>query len=122
MRAYNKNLLVAAVTEQMLVPSWLLNQGLFQKALNVQADLMLNARSEKVRTDAANSLLGHLKMPEVAKVELDVNVKEDDAISELRRSTLELVAQQRKMLEAGVMKVREAAEQKVVQGEIVSEE
>jgi hypothetical protein len=83
---------------------------------------MLNARSEKVRTDAANSLLGHLKMPEVAKVELDVNVKEDDSIDELRRSTLELVEQQRKMIQAGAMKAGDIAKQKVVVGEVVSDQ
>jgi hypothetical protein len=119
---YNRGILVTKIMEQAVIPTWLVNQDLFQKALNVQADLMLNARSEKVRTDAANSLLGHLKMPEVAKVELDVNLREDDSIDELRRSTLELVEQQRKMIQAGAMKAGDVAKQKVVIGEVVSEQ
>jgi len=112
--AYNRNSLVQGVLEQTLVPHYVLNQDLYQKALNVQAQLMLTARSEKVRSDAANSLLSHLKMPEVAKVELDVKVKEDDSIAELRRSTMELVKQQRAMIESGAMKAAEVGAQKLV--------
>jgi hypothetical protein len=120
--AYNRNVLVTKILEQAIVPSWLLNQDLYQKALNTQAELMQNAKSEKVRTEAANSLLGHLKMPEVAKVHLDVDVKEDDSIRELRESTLELVRQQRAMLEAGVMNAREIANTKIVKGVTIDNE
>ena len=75
--AYNKNKLVNLIMEQTLVPSNILNAHLYQEALNVNADLMHNAKSEKVRADAANSLLTHLKMPETTKIELDVSLKED---------------------------------------------
>lgn len=111
---YNSSILVTKLLEQSIIPSWIANQDLYQKALNVQADLMLNSKSDKVRTDAANSLLSHLKMPEVAKVSLDVNVKEDDSISELRRSTLELVKQQRLMIESGVMNAKQIAHSKII--------
>lgn len=99
--AYNKSKLVNLIYEQTLIPSYVLNQDLYQKALNVQADLMVNAGSEKVRTDAANSLLTHLKMPEIKKVELDIAVKEDSSIAALRLATLELVASQRLAMQAG---------------------
>ena len=58
--AYNKTKLVNLIYEQSLIPSYVLNQDLYQKALNVQAELMLTAKSEKVKSDAANSLLTHL--------------------------------------------------------------
>lgn len=115
---YNKTALVTKILEQSLVPSWVLNQDLYQKALNTQAELMQNARSEKVRSDAANSLLTHLKMPETNKVELDVNVKQDDSINELRKVTMELVRQQRAAIESGAMTPREIAHSKVIQGEV----
>ena len=51
--AYNKSKLVNLIMEQTLIPSYVLNQDLYQKALNVQAELMLTAKSEKVRSDAA---------------------------------------------------------------------
>ena len=101
--AYNKSKLVNLIMEQTLIPSYVLNQDLYQKALNVQAELMVSAKSEKVRSDAANSLLTHLKMPETQKVELEIGVKEDSAISALRATTMELARQQRMMLEAGAM-------------------
>jgi hypothetical protein len=112
--AYNKSKLVNLVFEQTLIPSYVLNQDLYQKALNVQAELMLSAKSEKVRSDAANSLLTHLKMPETQKVELDVSVKEDSSIAALRATTLELARQQRLMLEAGAMNAQEVAHSKLV--------
>jgi hypothetical protein len=107
--AYNKSKLVNLIFEQTLVPSYVLNQDLYQRALNVQAELMVNAKSEKVRTDAANSLLNHLKMPETQKIELDIGVKQDSSIDALRRSTMELVAQQRLMITAGAMNASEIA-------------
>lgn len=116
--AYNKSKLVNLIFEQTLVPSYVLNQDLYQKALNVQAELMMSANSEKVRCDAANSLLTHLKMPETQKVELDVNVKEDSSIQALRETTLALARQQRLMLEAGAMNVQEVAHSKLlIEGE-----
>ena len=107
--AYNKSKLVNLIFEQTLVPHYVLNQDLYQKALNVQAELMVSANSEKVRCDAANSLLTHLKMPETQKVELDVNVKEDSSIQALRETTLALARQQRLMLESGAMNAQQVA-------------
>jgi hypothetical protein len=112
--AYNKSKLVNLIFEQTLIPSYVLNQDMYQRALNVQADLMVNAKSEKVRSDAANSLLSHLKMPETQKVELDVKVKEDSSIGQLRQATLELARAQRLALEAGAMNAQQVAHSKVV--------
>jgi len=121
--AYNKTELVNKIYSQTLVPTHVLNADLYQKAINVQAALMIDDEvSPKVRSDAANSLLTHLKMPETSKIELDVNVKQDSAIDELRASTLELVKQQRLMLEAGAMDTKEVAESKlitVIEGEVL---
>lgn len=111
--AYNKNKLVNLIFEQTLIPSYVLNQDLYQRALNVQADLMINSGSDKVRCDAANSLLTHLKMPETQKVELEIGVKEDSTIAALRATTLELSRQQRLMLEAGAMNAQEVAHSKL---------
>ena len=111
--AYNKSKLVNLIFEQTLIPSYVLNQDLYQKALNVQADLMVNAKSEKVKCDAANSLLTQLKMPEITKVELDIGVKEDSSINALRQATLELARQQRLSMEAGQTTAQEAAHSKI---------
>lgn len=112
--AYNKSKLVNLIFEQSIIPTWVLNQDMFQKALNVQADLMVNAQSEKVRAEAANSLLTHLKPPEVKKVELDIGVKEDSSIASLRQATMELVAQQRLAIQAGASTALDVAHSKIV--------
>ena len=116
--AYNKNKLVNLIFEQTLIPSYVLNQDLYQRALNVQADLMITAKSEKVRCDAANSLLTQLKMPETQKVELEIGVKEDSSIAALRATTMELARQQRLMVESGAMNAQEIAHGKlIIEGE-----
>ena len=118
--AYNKSKLVNLIFEQTIIPSYVLNQDLYQKALNVQADLMVSANSEKVRTDAANSLLTHLKMPEKTKVELDINVKEDSSIGALRAATLALAEAQRLAVASGSMSAQQVAHSKVMMpGEVI---
>ena len=112
--AYNKTKLVNLIYEQTLIPSYVLNQDLYQKALNVQAELMVGANSEKVRCDAANSLLTHLKMPETTKVELEIGVKEDSSIAALRATTLELARAQRLMVESGAMNAQEIGHSKLI--------
>lgn len=112
--AYNKSKLVNLIFEQTLIPSYVLNQDMYQKALNVQAELMVSANSEKVRCDAANSLLTHLKMPETQKVELDIGIREDSSIAALRATTLELARQQRLMMESGAMNAQQVAHSKLI--------
>lgn len=111
---YNKSQLVNKIMEQSLIPSWVLNQDLYQKAINVQADLMMNAQSEKVRSDSANSLLIHLKPPEVKKVELDIGLKANSEIEELKLTLAELASQQQRMIKAGISTATDVAEQKLI--------
>lgn len=118
--SYNKNKLVNLIYEQTVVPSWVLNQDNYQKAINVQVELMLNAQSEKVRCDAANSLLTHLKKPESTKVEIDVNVDHGGSVlSELYQATEALVAQQKAALLTGSMTAQGIAHSRIIQGEVV---
>ena len=112
--AYNKTKLVNLIFEQSLVPVHVLNAPMYQQALNVQADLMMNAKSEFVRSQAANSVMSQLKPPESAKVELDINVKEDESIKALRATTMELARQQQQMIKDGSSSVRTIAESKLL--------
>jgi hypothetical protein len=111
---YNNNKLVTQILEQTLVPVHIMNADIYQKAINVQADLMMNAKSEKVRSDAANSLLTHLKRPETQKLEIDMSIKEDGTIDELRKTTMELVAQQKAMIQSQYSSVKEIAESRII--------
>ena len=111
MTAYNKSKLVNLIYEQTLIPTYVLNAETYQKAINVQADLMVNARSEKVRSDAANSLLNHLKKPESTKIEMDIGVSQDTSvIDDLRKATQELAEQQLKNISLGISSTKEVAQ------------
>ena len=114
---YNKGKMVNAILEQSIIPSWIINQDLHQKAINVLADLMMNANSEKVRADSANSLLVHLKPPEVKKVELDIGVKANKEIDDMKTLLAELSAKQLAMMNSGVVDVTDVANTKIVNAE-----
>jgi hypothetical protein len=107
--AFNKSKLVNLIFEQTLVPTHVLNAPLFQKAINVQAELMLTAHSEKVRSDAAACLIKELKPPETQKVELDIGTKTDKTLETLRASTMELVKQQKAMIASGASNAKNIA-------------
>ena len=117
--AYNKGQLVNRILEQTMVPTWVLNQDKFQKAINTQADLMMSAKSEKVRTDAANSLLTHLRRPEAAKVQLEIAVKTEDSIGELRRTMTKLGEAQAEAIRLRIDDAKGIAESKIIEGEVV---
>jgi hypothetical protein len=111
---YSQSKLVVLLMGQTMVPTHILNAPLYQQALNTQAELMTSAQSEKVRCDAANSLITALKPPESKKIELELGVKEDQTIQQLRESTMELVHQQKKMIENGHTSVAQIAEATIV--------
>jgi hypothetical protein len=100
--AYNKGKLPNLIMEQTLVPMWVLNQDIYQKAINTQADLMVNSLSDKVRVEAANSLLTHLKRPETKKVELDMNFKDTSGMAELKDQLAELAGMQQEAIRNGM--------------------
>lgn len=112
--AYSKSKLVTIILEQSMIPTYLLNQDLFQEALNRQAYLMQNAKSEKVQSDAANSIMTQLKRPDTQKIELDVGVKEDSALAGLREVTNQYIAAQREAIRSGSIDAQEAAHEKLV--------
>lgn len=115
---YNKNKIVATVYEQALIPVHVLNADVFQQAVTTQALLMTDPNvSDKVRSDAANSLMTHLKPPEARKLTLDVAVAEDDSLRELRHAVTDLAKAQRQAIEAGVEDAKRIAESKLIPAE-----
>lgn len=91
---YNKSKLVNLVYARSLIPTHVLNQDKFQEAINHQYFLMKHAASEKVQSDAANSLLIHLKPPEEKQVAISIGLNETDSIKELKNTIGMLAAEQ----------------------------
>ncbi len=107
--AYNKTKLVTRIYEQSSTPLWLINQDNYQKAINIQVGLMTTAQSETVQMKAADSLLTHLKPPEVTKHEIKIDVGQDSMIEALRASTEALVEQQSKSISSGAVNAQQIA-------------
>jgi len=120
---YNQRKLVTLLMEQTLVPSWLLNQSVFQQAINTQVALMTGANSEKVRCDAANSILTHLKRPEKKEIQLDLGIAETSGMKELKEMLTTLAEKQQAAIGGG-MQTKEIAHQALsrVSGEVVEAE
>ncbi len=121
--AYNKTKLVNAIWDQTSIPFHIYNMDYRQKALMAQVELMQTAKSEKVRSDAANSVLTHLKPPETAKIELDVVHKDSSEIVDLRKAVQDLVIIQRDSISAGARNAKEIAHSPLIlEAQIVEED
>jgi len=119
---FSKGKLVNSILERTLIPTWVLNQDIYQQAINEQANLMRFANSELVRTQAANSILTHLKPPEVKKLQVAMDVKESAGLSDLRNLLTDLASKQIHAIENGVP-TQEIAHQPLIEdAELVEEE
>lgn len=108
--AYNKGKLVNLVYERAMIPTWVLNQDMFQSALNVNYEIMNDVSvSDKVRVEAANSLLTHLKKPEVNKAELKIDIGMNDGMKALEARLSEMADAQMKVIDGEVMSVQDVA-------------
>lgn len=113
---YAKGKLVNLILEQTLVPTWVLNQDVYQKAINVLASEMTSARSEMVRVQAANSILTHLAKPKEAGPLINLDMRETSGVNELRDMLGKLAQQQKSLIEQGVT-TRDIAAQPILDDE-----
>lgn len=98
---YARGKLVNLILEQSIVPSWVLNQDMYQKALNVQFELMTSAYSEKVKCDAANSILTHLSKPKDTNFQINMDMRETSGMNELKEAMAKMADQQVQLINAG---------------------
>lgn len=116
---YNKSKLVNLVYAQAVIPTHVLNQDKFQEAINHQYHLMKNAASEKVQSDAANSLLIHLKPPEEKNINLNVGFEETDSIKELYAAIGTLAEAQVKSIEQKHWDAGQMAAARIINAEVI---
>lgn len=116
---YNKSKLVNLVYAQSVIPTHVLNQDKFQEAINHQYFLMKNAASEKVQSDAANSLMIHLKAPEEKNVNLSIGLEETDSIKELKATIFELAQVQTRSIENKSWTAGEMAAARIIEAEVI---
>lgn len=98
--AYNKGVLVTKIMERAIIPTWILNQDMFQAALQTQFELMTDPDvNPRDRTAAANSLLTHLKKPEVHKSELKIDIAMNDGMAALEENLRRMSRAQLNLIE-----------------------
>ena len=112
--AYKQNQLVAKLIDQSLIPPRILNAPMFQQALNVQIELALTSRSDMVRTQAANSILQHLKQPETQHIALEVAVTGTDELQAMRDEMRRLAGSQQGAIQSGSNTSLEIAESRLL--------
>ena len=101
--AYSKGKLVNMILEQTLVPTWVLNQDLFQKALNTQAEIMNDPLVlARDRVAAANSILTHLAKPKEAGPLVNIDMRENSGMNELKNTLTALAQEQGRLIGEGI--------------------
>ena len=114
--------LVADLLTYSQAPMEIMFLGLRYKAVGVLADVMMNARQDRDKINAAKELLAATKGPETQKIELDIGVKESSAIANLNEQLSVLAGKQKMLLEAGARDLSDFGSMKVKQEEIVDAE
>lgn len=79
--AYNANKLVTEIEKKAIVPHYIMYQDIFSAAVQKSYDLMMDDEvSPVVQQRAADSLMGHLRIPDEIKqvgVNVDINLQTD---------------------------------------------
>ena len=111
---FNKGKLVQKIQEQTLTPAWVMNQDMFQAALNTNYQIMMDDDvSPKVRVEAANSLITHLQKPKEVTPAVNIDLRESSGLSELKKALGQLATQQQQLIEQGGS-TRDVAAQRIV--------
>jgi len=112
---YNKTKLVTGIFERTLIAPHILNADVFQKAVNKLVEVIDDQdASHRSIIDASNTLLTHLKPPEVSKVLIDVGSGTSDLMSELLETTAALAMRQKQILEDSIVSTKDIAEMAII--------
>ena len=98
---YRKSPIVVDILTQANVPLYLMFQGTTFEAVGVLSKEMVQAPHAKDRIAAAKAILEHVKPPENVKIELDIGVKENNAVQDLQDQLAKFASSTFVHLEAG---------------------
>ena len=110
---YRKSKLVVDILTMSQVPLDLMFTGARYKALGVLSELMVTAKYDRDKINAAKELLAATKGPDNVKIDLDVGVKESSAVEQLNDQLMQIAARQKTMLETGTQDLKELGSMKV---------
>lgn len=120
--SYARNKTVVKILTKMMVPAHIQYQDIFSQAVKVQATIMNDDKvSPKVRSDAANSLMTHLKQPEIKQMELGISTKDSGVIAELANALNNLGSNTVELMKSGKYTMKELREATIIEGELNEE-
>ena len=119
---YRRSKLVVDILTASQVPLGLLYMGHQYEAVNVLYDVMHTAKYDRDKINAAKELLAAVKLPETAKVELDVSVKENTAVQQLNDQLAQLASRELAHLQAGNVDLATLGAMKVNTEDVVDAE
>lgn len=117
---YRRSKLVVDILTLSQVPLDMLFAGHRYKAMGVLAELMVTAKLDRDKIQAARTVLEMTKSDTV-KIDLDIGVKEDSAVLNLKTQLAELAAQQTALLGAGATDLKQLGGMKPIDAEIVED-
>jgi hypothetical protein len=89
---YAKGELVQKILERTIIPPSITHRDLFYRTIEHLSKLAFNGKSEHVQEKACKTLIDTLKPAEVAKMELDMTIKENEDIVERYERALDLAS------------------------------
>lgn len=98
---YRRSKLVVELLTMSQAPLDIMFMGWRYKALGVLAEVMTNGKLDRDKINAADKLLLHTAST-TAKLEIDIGVKENSAVTNLAEQLAEVAVRQKKLLETGV--------------------
>ena len=103
---YRRSKLVVDILTLSQVPMELMFAGLRYKAVGVLANVMMTAKYDRDRVAAAKELLLATKSDNI-KVDLDIRVNENSAVTDLRTQLAQMAATQTAYLQSGTASLQE---------------
>lgn len=116
--SYAKNKVVVEIMAKLMVPTHIMYQDYFHMAVKTQVEIMTdNKVSPKVRSDAANSLMTHLKQPEIKQAELSINTNDSGIINQLSEALNNLSKGHKELLSQGRTTLKDISEAVIIEVE-----
>ena len=121
---FSQTKLVTRILQEALVPTWIVNAPLHQKALNELAKMIDDPSVRGMaKVKACEAVLNYTKPPEPVTNTFNVNLnQDDDVINELRNVTKKLASTLRTSLENGGRTLQDVAEEQIVDVEYEEQE
>ena len=110
---FRKTPLVVQLLTQSSVPMYLMFQKDTYLAVSVLVREMTDAEYSKDRISAAKAVLEHIKPPETVQIELDIGIKENNAIEQLNDQLAKIASRSLTHLEAGTTNLDELGAMKI---------